>query len=881
MARLISEAVENNSLPLLLLYGGKEFGESLKSRLKDGLQIVSLGSHRTVNGTEKIIDVKNLKYFGQIKERFSYCLFFIENTEDKKVLSEALPKLQVDKAKTIIFVSPRKIEEYFDILLSVKKIGHIKVVILGDLFDPMLRSKEFFFSNLLKKISTNKTVSFTGNDLQPIFPISLEDALNGVEQCLYTQSLKSGIFLLYYENPQTLLSAVHVLRRIEPELKLAFDRETETLPESKTHQQIIEEICQKTLITPLYISLPNNFESQISKFFNIHSNNNRMVKSKEKVKEKRRIKFKVSTGVWGKALLIAVPTYFLMSLICIFVGTFFLYTSVKEMKKGEFEYALKYTKAASIFLTFGEPSLNLLTTVSHSVPNESVTTFLKRVSDGQTAAEILSNEIVPVIENASSGISKGNLENLISGSIYLYFLLEKHQSIKGELSVNGSGKLNYLHTLTTLPSILGYHTPKTYLVLFQNNGELRPSGGFIGSIAEIKFKNGKIMDYELMDVYQPDGQLKNHIEPHYIIRRHLQPHLYLRDSSFDLDFQDTASKAALLYDLETGHKVDGVISVDFEVLRSIIEIAGPVTLHKYNKTIDSNTAFSFLQDTIESNFFPGSKAKKEVLDALLSNILLKLEEDKGLRTKLLKRIPDLLSQKHIMFAFREQSIQKTFNLNGLGGTLHDFRTNRDNEVRDVLGINEANIGVNKANVNVTRKVSYLPSIADQRLNGTVNITYSNSGGKDYTTYLRIITPKNSRLVNILQNGKLEKTTQAVTNPSVYERKGFKAPSELEVDTSEYNKYTTLGFVTTIPKQSTKTISVSYQNGLRIVPLEEIKYSLLFIKQPGTIPYKINLILSYPNDLSPKNISGGVLKNNTVEFVKEVTTDTVFNAEFGQ
>ena len=44
-----------------------------------------------------------------------------------------------------------------------------------------------------------------------------------------------------------------------------------------------------------------------------------------------------------------------------------------------------------------------------------------------------------------------------------------------------------------------------YLILFQNNTELRPSGGFIGSFAEADFKKGAIQNYSFeTNIYKRD-----------------------------------------------------------------------------------------------------------------------------------------------------------------------------------------------------------------------------------------------------------------------------------------------------------------------------------------------------------------------------------------
>ena len=49
--------------------------------------------------------------------------------------------------------------------------------------------------------------------------------------------------------------------------------------------------------------------------------------------------------------------------------------------------------------------------------------------------------------------------------------------------------------------LVGREGKKTYLVLLQNNTELRPGGGFIGNYAVIEFENGKFQNVSVDDIY--------------------------------------------------------------------------------------------------------------------------------------------------------------------------------------------------------------------------------------------------------------------------------------------------------------------------------------------------------------------------------------------
>ena len=56
----------------------------------------------------------------------------------------------------------------------------------------------------------------------------------------------------------------------------------------------------------------------------------------------------------------------------------------------------------------------------------------------------------------------------------------------------------------TMPNILGWDSPKRYLVLTQNPAELRPTGGYIGSFGILTFDKGRITERHFQDVFLLD-----------------------------------------------------------------------------------------------------------------------------------------------------------------------------------------------------------------------------------------------------------------------------------------------------------------------------------------------------------------------------------------
>jgi hypothetical protein len=71
----------------------------------------------------------------------------------------------------------------------------------------------------------------------------------------------------------------------------------------------------------------------------------------------------------------------------------------------------------------------------------------------------------------------------------------------------------FLENSQIILDILGYNGPRKFLFLFQNNQEIRATGGFIGSYGILDISNGRIKKLFVDDIYNPDGQLKAKIIP--------------------------------------------------------------------------------------------------------------------------------------------------------------------------------------------------------------------------------------------------------------------------------------------------------------------------------------------------------------------------------
>src|SRR3989344_1625252 len=174
----------------------------------------------------------------------------------------------------------------------------------------------------------------------------------------------------------------------------------------------------------------------------------------------------------------------------------------------------------------------------------------------------------------------------------------------------------------------GFSGTQSYLVLFQNSMELRPTGGFVGSVGKLTMVDGLVADFTIFDVYELDGQLRGHVDPPDPIRTLLsQEHWYLRDSNWDPDFFESGQRAAWFYEKETGQSVDGVIAVTTAFVTELLRASGPIVLSDYNDRITSDNFLGKALYYTKSDFFPGSTPQKDFLGSLARGIFERLQDE--------------------------------------------------------------------------------------------------------------------------------------------------------------------------------------------------------------------------------------------------------------
>lgn len=468
---------------------------------------------------------------------------------------------------------------------------------------------------------------------------------------------------------------------------------------------------------------------------------------------------------------------------------------------------------------------------------------------------------------------------------HVTFLRVNYPKLVKQLSELRHAVVTARGALVLVPEVSGFYGKRTYLVVFQNNMELRPTGGFIGSYGLMSFEDGVFKEFTIEDVYTADGALKGHIDPPEPIRVHLgQEHWYLRDGNWDPDFTRTGARLAWFLDKEIEVSVDGVIGVDLTFIQSLLEVTGGVTISDYKEHITANNLFITAQAAAEAGFFPGSSQKKDFLGAVGRSLIRTLVEDGDVsQLAILKQIHGGFASRHLLVYFVNPATQVLASALGWTGSF-DVPTNCQTAcVADFLSVVDANLGVNKVNYYITREVTDNVSFSeDGQVHHELTVTYKNDSpettakiGGDYKNYVRVYVPPDAQLIQ----ASFDSLPLTIATGSVASGSSVTVLTEGELRVFE-------GLVVVEPR-AVKTLTLKYDRAVALPATDQLAYYYKIQKQAGTLADALRVTVEYPTSwrLVSRDEGGEVSGATTlaekqkISYTTSLATDELIKANF--
>lgn len=410
-----------------------------------------------------------------------------------------------------------------------------------------------------------------------------------------------------------------------------------------------------------------------------------------------------------------------------------------------------------------------------------------------------------------------------------------------------------------LPELAGLGQEKNYLLLFQNNMELRPTGGFIGSYGLITVKNGEIIKLQTDDIYNLDKYSKDKLTvaaPWPMTAYNNQKYLFLRDANWSPDWPTAAKQINWFWEVERKNaslppvELDGVIAITPDFIANFLEATGSITVdgvtfdHK-NFAIELEQAVEF--DYVEKGI--ATSERKGIIGDLAQEMLKRaLASSPRKMLDLWLIMKKNINEKQIIVWLADQELQGYVAKENWSGEVRSAES-------DYLYVVDANLAALKTDQVMKRNINYfLTQDASGDLIGRAEITYQHAGKAvqalitKYRTYTRVYVPDGAWFLKAYTQDKTGTQNYALLK-------------DVEIGSDFGKKYA--GLFLQVEPGASKTLVLEYrlpeetkkmyQNGL---------YKLLVQKQPGTTGHGLKiglkfgqLIAAYHADGLPEKTGG--------------------------
>jgi len=404
---------------------------------------------------------------------------------------------------------------------------------------------------------------------------------------------------------------------------------------------------------------------------------------------------------------------------------------------------------------------------------------------------------------------------------------------------------------------------KKFLLLFANNMELRPGGGFIGSFGILTMKDLTLEEIKIYDVYDADGQLIAHVEPPAPLKKYLeQPHWFLRDSAFSGDFSENYEQAVFFLGKELNlNGFSGGILITTSAIQNILGAFDKIYLPDFNESVTPENFYIKAQLYAEKNFFPGSTQKKSFLSSLTRQLMINLENVAP--SQLVKGIKKSLDEKQIVIYFDSPDIQKTVNSFYWSGRIIDPHCppNLTNCYADSIFPLDANLGVNKTNFFVNKTMDMKINIdKDGFIRNNLTIKFKNDSpnnvfpGGTYKNYFQILLPADSVVDKITKN-------------------------DIAVDNIDENidRFRQVGFLMEVKPKETAEINIGYHSSMNLKK-GRAYYQLVTQKQIGSSNADLTLNINLPNNIYINQNFTPLVKEKQIIYNTGIAADKIFFIE---
>ena len=304
--------------------------------------------------------------------------------------------------------------------------------------------------------------------------------------------------------------------------------------------------------------------------------------------------------------------------------------------------------------------------------------------------------------------------------IFDHSLLQAYPQLKQldqQLAASQSTLALLQATVPALPVLFGLEQPQTFLLALQNPGELRPTGGFIGSVALITIHNGQIIS----STFKNTGELHAQAPPGSTMPRPYNDYLRasiwtLRDANWWPDWPTSAQTLDTFWQLNQQPAPDGLIALDlyaFEALLDVFESIDVVDYGLINSPQGLEDVYGFYESPASIN---GDKA---FLGQLFQTMVEQLDHISPSQVLELASVwYAALQERHISVFIYDQPTQAIFAAHGWDGA-------QNTQAADLLQIVDADLSYSDVFMFIEQQIALDIWVDQAPFTHTLALTYAN------------------------------------------------------------------------------------------------------------------------------------------------------------
>lgn len=391
-------------------------------------------------------------------------------------------------------------------------------------------------------------------------------------------------------------------------------------------------------------------------------------------------------------------------------------------------------------------------------------------SEGSSAAI----QVIDLMNASKAGGPDGSVNDIIKvAKPYLLSMLESFNhiaAISPQLSTDGlvpplaDAVTTMQDTLAPLDPVFAQSDALTTMVTYlldqdhrfmlvsQNNAELRATGGFMGSMGWVKAGPSGLKLEKYQNVYSLPWTSTAHVKRPPGARMGSWKNLAFWDANWWLNFPTSTDTMLTIYDGLTPKQrsVDGVIAIDLVTVKALLAEFGPIELPAFGKTITAKNMLPTLSRLVTQDLATASvDTRKDILRALSEALLTKIMNvtpDRLVPTAQI--LAQMANEKHLQFSVRDAKAQAALSTLALGATITPPQG-----MTDQLGVVNVLNWPSKLNFGMHKSVDYQVSLNESGAATTkLALTYVKdkerllSVGRDwFGGYLRVYRPAGTTL----------------------------------------------------------------------------------------------------------------------------------------